>query len=156
MPMKFKKATSIAMSQSKDKIDALELPIPARIIYEMNQKRQQAICKVILQLQQERDAFMIGIKGCNFECRSIMLGSLTEQMHKKGLLESEVKFYYKGCNVKDLIKSVQSFVAPKWRASIYSYEPRYADHKCPYSSFSLLEGSRDTVAGLQLKQFLVN
>jgi hypothetical protein len=32
MPMKFKKATSIVMSQSKDEIDALELPIPARII----------------------------------------------------------------------------------------------------------------------------
>jgi hypothetical protein len=32
MPMKFKKATSIAMSQSKDEINALELPIPARII----------------------------------------------------------------------------------------------------------------------------
>jgi hypothetical protein len=31
-PMKFKKATSIAMSQSKLEITALELPIPARII----------------------------------------------------------------------------------------------------------------------------
>ncbi|GIJ92331.1 hypothetical protein Asppvi_011312 [Aspergillus pseudoviridinutans] len=71
---KFKKATSIAMSQSKDEIDALELPIPARIIYEMNQKRQQAICKVILQLQREREAFMTGSKGCSFECISIMLG----------------------------------------------------------------------------------
>ncbi|GFF90472.1 hypothetical protein IFM47457_08500 [Aspergillus lentulus] len=156
MPMKFKKATSIAMSQSKDEINALELPIPARIIYEMNQKRQQAICKIILQLQQEREAFMTGSKGCNFECRSIMLGSLTGQMHKKGLLESEVKFYYKACNIKDLTKSVQPFVAPKWRASIYSHEPGYGDHKCPHSSFSLLESSRDTVEGLKLKQFLVN
>jgi hypothetical protein len=31
-PMKFKKATSIAMSQSKAEINALQLPIPARII----------------------------------------------------------------------------------------------------------------------------
>jgi hypothetical protein len=32
IPTKFKKATSIAMSESKDEIDPLELPIPARII----------------------------------------------------------------------------------------------------------------------------
>ncbi|EAL89219.1 hypothetical protein KXW98_007327 [Aspergillus fumigatus] len=156
MPLKFKKATSVAMSQSKDKIDALELPIPARIIYEMNQKRQQAICRIILQLQQERDAFMTGTKGCNFECRSIMLGSLTGQMYKKGLLESEVKFYYKGCNVQDLTKSVQSFVAPKWRPAAFNGPGGYAIHQCPHSSFSLPSGSGNTVEGLKLKQFLVN
>jgi hypothetical protein len=85
-----------------------------------------------------------------------MLGSLTKQMLSKGLLESEAKFYYKGCNVTGLTKSVQSFVAPKWRVSLYSYDPEYLNHKCPHSSFSLLEGSRDTVEGLKLKQFLVN
>ncbi|GIK05968.1 hypothetical protein Aspvir_010085 [Aspergillus viridinutans] len=156
IPTKFKKATSIAMSQSKDEINALELPIPARIIYEMNQKRQQAICKIILQLQRECEAFMRGSKGCSFECSSIMLGSLTKQMLSEGLLESEVKFYYKGCNVTGLIKSVQSFVAPNWRASIYRHQTGYIDHKCPHSSFSLLEGSGDTLEGLKLKQFLVN
>jgi hypothetical protein len=85
-----------------------------------------------------------------------MLGSLTKQMLVKGLLESEVKFYYKGCNVTGLTKCVQSFVAPKWRASLYSYEPKYANHHCSDSSFSLLEGSGDTVEGLKLKQFLVD
>ncbi|GIC87613.1 uncharacterized protein Aud_003998 [Aspergillus udagawae] len=156
IPMKFKKATSIAMSQSKDEINALQLPIPARIIYEMNRKRQQTICKIILQLQREREAFMTGSKGCSFECSSIMLGSLTKQMLSKGLLESEVEFYYRGFNVTDLIKSVQSFLAPNWRVSIYSHQQGYINHNCPHSSFSRLGGSGDTVEGLKLKQFLVN
>ncbi|RLL99207.1 hypothetical protein CFD26_104912 [Aspergillus turcosus] len=156
IPTKFKKATSIAMSESKDEIDALELPIPARIIYEMNQKRQQAICKIILPLQQEREAFMTGSKGCNFECKAIMFGSLTRQMHSRGLLESQVQFYYKGFNVTGLTKTVQSFVAPKWRISIFSKTNEYLDHNCPHSTFSLFNGSGDTVEGLKLKQFLVN
>ncbi|KAF7165289.1 hypothetical protein CNMCM5623_009511 [Aspergillus felis] len=161
IPMKFKKATSIAMSQSKDEINPLDLPVPARIIYEMNQKRQQAICKIILQLQREREAFMTGSKGCNFVCSSIMLGSLTKQMLSKGLLESEVKFYYKGCNVTGLTKDVQSFVAPNWvfpdwSVLIYGHQGGYVNHKCPHSSFSLLGGSGDKVEGLKLKQFLAN
>ncbi|RHZ57294.1 BTB/POZ domain-containing protein [Aspergillus thermomutatus] len=155
-PIKFKRATSIAMSQSKDEIVSLDLPIPMRIIYEMNQKRQQAICKVILALQREYEAFMTGSKGCNFECSSIMLGSLMKQMLSKGLLESQVQFYYKGFNVTGLTKSVQSFVAPRWRTSVYCYNGDYPDHNCPHSSFSLLNSSSDTVEGLKLRQFLVD
>lgn len=64
-----------------------------------------------------------------------MLGSLTGQMYKKGLLESEVKFYYKGCNVQDLTKSVQSFVAPKWRPAAFNGPGGYAIHQCPHSFF---------------------
>jgi hypothetical protein len=76
-----------------------------------------------------------------------MLASLTRQMHAKGLLESEVKFYYKGCNVTGLTKSVQSFVAPKWRAAFYNPQGIHTAHGCHHSSFSLLEGSHDTVEG---------
>lgn len=85
-----------------------------------------------------------------------MYGSLTRQMHSRGLLESQVQFYYKGFNVTGLTKSVQSIFAPKWRPSFTGYAGEYVNHKCPHSTFSLFHGLVDTVEGLKLKQFLVD
>lgn len=102
----------------------------------MNQKRQQAICKIILPLQQEREAFMTGAKGCIEACKAIMFGSLTRQMQSRGLLESQFQYYYKGFNVSGLTKSVQSISAPKWRTA-YSMDPGH--HECPHSSLSFLK-----------------
>ncbi|KAF4200230.1 hypothetical protein CNMCM8927_003677 [Aspergillus lentulus] len=53
----FEKSTSIAISQSKGLITSLDLPIPAKVIDEMNRRRNDAISAVLSLLAEQRDAF---------------------------------------------------------------------------------------------------
>ncbi|KAJ5903149.1 hypothetical protein N7504_005532 [Penicillium tannophilum] len=156
----FKLSTCIAMSQSNSWIDSLGLPIPDNIIDTMNQSREKAIESLIVFLHETRDAFLDGPRGCSFECRSIMYGSLTKHMQSSNLLLPKPEAPFPGLNYGHLVQKAMSFTSPKWfeSASTYSsYGSSYGTrirHTCDDSSFeSVFAILKDPFEGLELNRF---
>ncbi|EDP50765.1 conserved hypothetical protein [Aspergillus fumigatus A1163] len=150
----FEKSTSIAISQSNGLITSLDLPIPAKVIDEMNRRRNDAISAVLSSLAEQRNAFLDGSRGCCFECSSIMLGALTKHMHSSGLLSPEPAAPFPGLSYCQLVETVRGFRSPRWHSdSSYS---RYSWHTCGEASFSSLIAVLETyVKGLSLIAFSV-
>ncbi|KAF5694451.1 hypothetical protein FDENT_1180 [Fusarium denticulatum] len=82
---KFKEATRVAVMHSTGPIDSLGLPMRPDILDKIEQKRQETLEELTDQLHGVLDNLCSG-RACHvFACRSMMLGALTQDMHKKGL-----------------------------------------------------------------------
>ncbi|KAJ5159327.1 uncharacterized protein N7500_008978 [Penicillium coprophilum] len=172
LPAEFKLSTSIAMSQSNGRIMDLGLPIPgsvmgkSRYILEnslkthgstdfMNESREKAIEKLIASLHEICNAFLNGIRGCNFECRSIMYGALDLQMRSSNLRSATPE----GSNYNSIVKTIVGFKSPIWCASssVYSGYRNFGSnstHHCSHSSFASAFGKlEDSLEGLELDWF---
>ncbi|KAJ5999947.1 hypothetical protein N7481_000356, partial [Penicillium waksmanii] len=117
-------------------INAGGLPIPALIISAMNKSRVAAIEKVLLRIQQTREEYLTGIRGCRFECSSIMYVSLTRRVHSSQLLSPWPVAPYLGLSYKRFIQEIGSFRSPWWAA--FSTSPPLVSHTCPDSYFGCL------------------
>ncbi|KAJ5523226.1 hypothetical protein N7513_012770 [Penicillium frequentans] len=152
----FKLSTSIAMSQSNSWIDSLGLPIPNNVIDTMNDSREKAIESLIVLLHDTRDAFLDGPRGCSFECRSIMYGSLTKHMQSSNLLLPKPEAPFQGLNHEHLVQKAMSFTSPVWfdSASTYSSYGSGYRHICGDNSFaSVFAILKDSFEGLELNRF---
>ncbi|KAJ6003688.1 hypothetical protein N7522_006380 [Penicillium canescens] len=86
------------MSQSKDWISASEI-----IVIE------------VLLLQKQRTACLSDMRGCSFECSSVMYDALTKQMKLDGLLSPRPQAPFTGLSYQGLVHKVCSFSSPQWR-----------------------------------------
>lgn len=124
------------------------------IIVSINERREKAIEDLIDLVDETRNGFLLGARGCRFECRSIMYGALTFQSNDLLLPKPECPF--PNLNYKSLVQRITAFQSPEW----YDSSSRYSNygsnnrHRCPEASFAsifgALEGSLD---GLELDQF---
>ncbi|KAJ5882820.1 uncharacterized protein N7473_011082 [Penicillium subrubescens] len=156
LPSQFKLSTSIAMSHSEGSIDSLELPIPKSVIVSINEGREKAIHNLILLLDETRDAFLLGTRGCRFECRSIMYGALTMQMQSNNLLSPEKKGPFPNLNYRSLVQGVKAFKSPEWYDSSSRYSSYGSSHvqRCAEASFaSIFGGLEESLEGLELSRF---
>lgn len=69
---------------------------------------------------------------CSFECASILLGSLTREMHRLKLLDSDFKAPYLGCNLLHIWSEVQQFQTPHWCTKV-AYGG-FTEHTCTLKS----------------------
>ncbi|KAJ5155640.1 hypothetical protein N7492_008443 [Penicillium capsulatum] len=164
LPSQFKSITSIAMSQSKNLIDTLGLPIPDNVIEtdetteSMNRCREKAISDLIVQLHETRDAFLHASLGCCFECRSIMYGALTLQMQSSNLLSPKPEAPFPNLDYNCLVQWVMAFRSPGWydSPSRYSSYSQSALHRCSDASFiSAFAKLKDSLEGLDLNRLTV-
>ncbi|KAF4161658.1 hypothetical protein CNMCM8927_004890 [Aspergillus lentulus] len=104
LPTQFKEATSTAMSQSNGRIhNGLGLPIPDKVMEVMNERRQVGINNLIQFIHDTREALLNGIRGCGFECSSIMYGALSKEMHSNDLLSPRPAAPFPDLNYKYLV-----------------------------------------------------
>ncbi|KAM5467099.1 hypothetical protein MauCBS54593_005719 [Microsporum audouinii] len=144
----FREATLIAMEHAISPIPSLELPIPAIVINTLDKRRTQAIESTISMLNQWQQDLTNNSRGCNFECRSMMLGALIKNMHSHDLLSPQPKAPFLGLSVQSLRNAVNSFRSPDWYC-----KDRYRNHgdRCGNSSFEKLFRSFGVnLAGLDL------
>lgn len=123
----------------------------------MNDRRQEAISGLVLQIHNKRDQFLYANQGCGFECSSIMYGALTKQMHSNALLSPRPEAPFPGRSYSALAKTVVSFKLPQWfeRPLRYSGYSQVSKHSCVYSSISTLFGDLDdAIEGLDLNNFV--
>lgn len=120
------------------------------IIVSINERREKAIEDLIDLLDETRNAFLLGARGCRFECRSIMYGALTIQSNDLLLPKPECPF--PNLNYKSLVQRVMAFQSPAW----YDSPSRYSSdkHSYPEASFASIFGAREEfLEGLELNQF---
>ncbi|KAJ5708572.1 hypothetical protein N7488_008373 [Penicillium malachiteum] len=168
LPFEFKASTSIAMSHSDGWIDSWGLPVSQQVIGKdersfradsMNIHRQEAIDNLITFIHETRDAFMHSDRGCCFECRSIMYGALTMNMHSNNLLAPKPETPFLNLTYHSLVQRVLKFTSPKWYFSTLDYSGYSAyrsnsRHNCSDSSFgSVFMMLNNSLEGLELRMF---
>jgi hypothetical protein len=119
----------------------------------MNERRQAAVNKLIQILHERREDLLSGIRGCGFECSSIMYGALSKGMHSNDLLSPRPAAPFPNLNYKYLVRKVLSFVSPQWKDSYSGYSDYGSSypHNCYDSSFTSLFGKlNDAIEGLNL------
>ncbi|KAJ6015255.1 hypothetical protein N7540_009846 [Penicillium herquei] len=175
LPSQFKVSTSIAMSHSDGRIGSWGLPVSYQVIGKgersypsaselieckfadsMNIRREEAIDNLITLLHETRDAFIHGNRGCCFECRSVMYGALTMQMHSNNLLSPKPETPFTNLAYHSLVRRILAFTSPQWESpKTYSSYQSYRSnsrHDCPNASFeSIFMMLNDYLEGLELE-----
>ncbi|KAI1413324.1 hypothetical protein F5Y13DRAFT_161098 [Hypoxylon sp. FL1857] len=137
----FKKATKIALPLCRGYLPTLDLPIVA-VADKIEERRQEFLHRVFTHLYGLLELLRDGKAGCRFECSAMLLGALTMQMHKEGILDSRPESPYVGYSIMSIMKMVQNFESPRWTRPGYS-----SAHNCKLSG--LLDTKMDeTVEGL--------
>lgn len=78
--------------------------------------------------------------GCSFECSSMLLGSLTVELRKNGLLNPRVIIPYAGHSIKSIDEMISTFRTPKWVSS----DGRGVFHSCNLKK--VIKPTLDTLA----------
>ncbi|KAL4821399.1 hypothetical protein BDW67DRAFT_180100 [Aspergillus spinulosporus] len=126
-----------AIEQSDYFISSLGLPIPATIIDDLNDKRIDAIGRLIDGLYDRRDHLLsddASIEpGCTLECRSIVLGTLMRHMNEHNFRFHPPEAPYVGIRLSN-VRNVERFRAPDWAKRDERYprdsEWAYVWHDC--------------------------
>ncbi|KAL4979543.1 hypothetical protein BDW66DRAFT_148281 [Aspergillus desertorum] len=126
-----------AIEQSDYLISSLGLPIPATVIDDLNDKRVDAIGRVIDGLYDRRDRLLSNDAsielGCTLECRSIVLGTIMRHMHEHNFQFHPPEAPYIGIRLSDVC-DVERFRSPDWAKRDERYPPdsewAYAWHEC--------------------------
>jgi hypothetical protein len=82
---KFKQATRVAIIESTERMNSVELPIFPGIIDKIEQKRQDLLQDLIDRLHAVLDSLCSGYPCRVSQCSFMMLGALTKQMHDTNL-----------------------------------------------------------------------
>lgn len=120
----------------------------------MNELREKAINDLIDLLDGTREGFLLGTRGCRFECSSIMYGALTIQSND--LLLSKPEWPFPNLSYQSLVQTIMAFRSPEWydsasRYSSYGYNNK---HSCPEASFASIFGPlEEFLQGLELDHF---
>jgi hypothetical protein len=135
----------------------------------MNKHRLEAIQKKLCFLHETHESFLLGTKGCDFECQSVMYGALAKQIRSSHHLSPWPVAPFLGLSYTSLSVAIASFTSPSWRKSpppppsprnhFGSYSQNscgqvsddQARHTCTHSSFTPLFSFRShLVTGLNL------
>jgi hypothetical protein len=123
----------------------------------MNKCREEAIDNLIRRIPETHEDLLIGIRGCGYDCSSIMYGALAKAMHSNDLLSPRPTAPFPGINYKGLVQKVLAFESPQWtfQNSYYSIYGSSKRHLCLESSFeSLFGGLNDSLNGLHLHSYI--
>lgn len=80
--------------------------------------------------------FLLGERGCSFECSSILLGALLKELHQHKLRDPRPEPPFIGLNLTDLFKTLQQFRNPEWytQARHARYDSYRDRHVCSLAS----------------------
>ncbi|WEW57857.1 hypothetical protein PRK78_003324 [Emydomyces testavorans] len=110
----FQAATRVAMEQSRGSILSLGLPIPPRVLAQLNQRREEALGGMITSLHELLKSFRESPGPCSFECSSMLLGALTKGMHARNLLDPQPVAPFTGHNITETVDSISKIPSPRW------------------------------------------
>ncbi|CEF79652.1 hypothetical protein SNK03_007492 [Fusarium graminearum] len=116
-PIMFQRMTRLALRHSQKLIEAEDFPLPADIIEEIDMARQSALAEIfsaiyeLLDLLQEEEE-------CSFECSSMLLGALTKELKRHGILYPRNAPPFNGFSIKGFKKMVKRLKKPIWKTGL--------------------------------------
>lgn len=123
----------------------------------MNKCREEAIDNLICRLHQIHKDLLNGVRGCGYECSSILYGALAKKMQSNDLLSPRPTAPFSGINYQQLVQKLSEFESPQWTRpnSYYSGYGSSTRHECSGFSFaSLFGGLNDSLDGLHLHSYI--
>ncbi|KAI0101463.1 hypothetical protein F4776DRAFT_658217 [Hypoxylon sp. NC0597] len=142
----FKKATKVAVLHCRGYLPTLDLPIVS-VADKIEERRQNFLHQIFTHIYGTLELLCDGKAGCRFECSSMLLGALTIQMHKKGILYSRLEPPYSGYSITSAMEMVRNFESPRWTTPGNRYG---SAHSCNLSGL-FDQNLADTVEGLKLR-----
>ncbi|KAF2732405.1 hypothetical protein EJ04DRAFT_565982 [Polyplosphaeria fusca] len=164
MKLQFKEATMSAVKQcNESKIRTCGLPVPDRIVSNIETSRWQAIESVMEGLYDWLEIFETDRYSCStntahdLACGSILLGALRKQMRKLDYLPDRPEVPFHGIYLDAVCNGVSSLKSPKWSDCCdgyygHSYHERHAcnfDPNVKQMAESVLKG----VVGFEIREF---
>ncbi|GFF59810.1 hypothetical protein IFM51744_10056 [Aspergillus udagawae] len=168
-PLPFTSATKIAATQSQQRIDPGDLPIPKRILDRIEEHRQDGV-KSALDLSYELIADLRdGRKYCSDVCDALSLGLLIKQLHAGGQLPPLPATSVPNVSLMQLTRILQNTSTVRYcdKSAVESYkpEPRYSDrteerhvlslHGCSLVPLirPILQDVQNRLRGFELREF---
>ncbi|RAO68251.1 uncharacterized protein BHQ10_004263 [Talaromyces amestolkiae] len=143
----FKISTAIAIKYIKAQISSLGLPLPARLIDQLNHEREKGIESVMAALEKQRSFLLSENWPCGyaFQCTSMMLGGLEKYMFTNGLFPAPTA-PFDGFGYQDLVDKIRNFEPPTW----YHSSNTYGSHLCSGSKqgYQQLKLTTESTVGL--------
>ncbi|PHH85032.1 hypothetical protein CDD83_1003 [Cordyceps sp. RAO-2017] len=104
----FKCAMDMTLRQSRKLVVAMDLPIPGEVLSKIDQKRQEALTKFFEYVYNLFDS-LCDQDHCSLECSCMLLGHLTKELKRNGILSPRVTSPFDGHSVKTVRAMVKEF-----------------------------------------------
>ncbi|CAG7561754.1 unnamed protein product, partial [Fusarium equiseti] len=112
-PILFGDMTQLALRHSQRLIEAQDFPIPADILEEIDVARQFSLAEIFSATYELFDRLQEEEK-CSFECSSMLLGVLTKELGKRGILSPRAGPPFEGFSIQDLKEMINGLKKPRW------------------------------------------
>ncbi|KAH7141421.1 hypothetical protein B0J13DRAFT_59164 [Dactylonectria estremocensis] len=113
----FRKMCQLALSGSEGVIKArlgISIPMVERSFVQIESQREEALRQLFESIYNLLDSPHDSNLGCNFECSSMMLGSLLMEVDRNGLRNPRVTWPYSGHSISSIKRKISGFRRPIW------------------------------------------
>ncbi|KAJ3454817.1 hypothetical protein MRS44_013417 [Fusarium solani] len=112
----FQSSAGLALKHSERSIMVENLPIPAIILDRIDSERQDALSQVFSAVYGLLDS-LCDQSDCSYECSSMLLGSLTKELSKRGILNPRITGPFTGYSIATAKSMIHNFRSPQWCSS---------------------------------------
>ncbi|EFW23228.1 hypothetical protein D8B26_006732 [Coccidioides posadasii str. Silveira] len=148
---KFKTWTKRAILTLEGPFYTQGLPIPDRILNEIQERREESIKRIVAYLHGLLAEFT-KTEPCCTECSCMMLGALTRALSMMHLLSPRPSRPFSRLNLRDMLDGLAKIYSPKWYLKYHGREA----HKCSLESIiqPTLNSVTESITGLELENFV--
>ncbi|KAF5589818.1 uncharacterized protein FSUBG_11020 [Fusarium subglutinans] len=111
---------------SQKLIEAPDFPIPDSVLKEIDIARQSALAEIFSGIYELLDRLQEE-QECSFECSSMLLGILTKELSKHGILYPRNGPPFDGFSIEGSKEMIKRLKKPKWSGS---WDHRHSWHSC--------------------------
>ncbi|KAF5548859.1 hypothetical protein FMEXI_4530 [Fusarium mexicanum] len=111
---------------SQKLIEAPDFPIPDSVLKEIDIARQSALAEIFSGIYELLDRLQEE-QECSFECSSMLLGILTKELSKHGILYPRNAPPFDGFSIEGSKEMIKGLKKPKWSGS---WDHRHSWHSC--------------------------
>ncbi|KAJ1325989.1 hypothetical protein MN608_09190 [Microdochium nivale] len=112
-PSLFRTITRTAIIMTKGSFSTLSLPIPQKITEAINSRREARIRQILDILDAFQRDLLEDRSGHSFECSSILLGALTKELRRIGLLGQDLQLSIDDQSIESILETLGKIQSPQ-------------------------------------------
>ncbi|KAG5807468.1 hypothetical protein H9Q74_008301 [Fusarium xylarioides] len=129
-PTMFQNMTELALRHSQKLIETEDFPVPADILEGIDIARQSALAETFSAIYELFDRLQEEEEECSFECSSMLLGVLTKELSKHGILHPRSAPPFDGFSIEGFKEMINDLKRPQWyNSSGYNHYGHYSHYR---------------------------